>query len=326
MTISLKLYRSLKSAFLIGSVFASALTLGLTATPVQAQIDFGDVPVPVVGTWSRGANDTVAWVDMTNWKLVTEVTGAVPSRLEAGPWVPVAGDWDGDGVDSVRMFHRLSWQLEPLEAGPARGPENPHPCPWDPLVGDWDGDGLDTVSVYDHRDGSLHRIEEGPGRIDGYVPAIDSVSLLVGDRDGDGIDTIATVRNASAGSESAWAILSGDWDGDGIDTDASLHLGTGELVHPEIELEALRSVAGGASSAAGRTGDLSGIFDQDISLGGLCFKFKSKVQQTAISVSCMTVVITNWTETTCCPIPINPTKYSCNSTLKGSTKTYGGFC
>jgi hypothetical protein len=325
MTFSTKLYRSLKSVFVIGSVLAAALTFGVTAAPAQAQIDIGDAPVPVVGTWSRGARDTVAWVDMTNWKLITEVAGQIVSDPQPQPWVPVAGDWDGDGVDSVRMFHRLSWRLEPLEAGPARGPEDPHPCPWDPLVGDWDGDGLDTVSVYDRRDGSLHRIEEGPGRIDGYVPSLDSVSLLVGDRDGDGIDTIATVRNVSTGSESAWAILSGDWDGDGIDTDASLHLGTGELVHPELELEVLRSVAGGASSAAERTDDLSGIFDQDISLGGPCFKFKSSVQQKEISVSCMTIVITNWTETTCCPSPIT-NKYSCEGKLKGSVKTYGGFC
>lgn len=324
MKISIKQYRPLQGAFLIGSVLASALTLGFAAAPAQAQIDIGDAPVPVVGTWSRGANDTVAWVDMSNWKLVTEVTGALPSRQDAGDWVPMAGDWDGDGIDTVKMFHRPSWRLAELERGKIEIIKDPHPCPWDPLVGDWNGDGIDEIAVYDHRDGSIHRIEEGPGRIDGYVPDRNPVSLLVSDRDGDGIDTVAVVRNE--GIESDWAVLSGDWDGDGIDTDASLHLGTGELVHPELELETRKSMAGGASSAAGRAGDLSGIFDQDITpIPGLCFKFKSKVQQKVISFSCMTIVITNWTETTCCPIS-STGGYSCSSQLKGSTKTYGGVC
>lgn len=326
MTFSIKLHRSLKSAFVIGSVLASALTFGFAAAPAQAQIDIGDMPVPVVGTWSRGANDTVAWVDVNNWKLITEVSGRLTSDPQPQPWVPVAGDWDGDGVDTVKMFHRLSWRLESLERGKIEVIKDPHPCPWDPMVGDWDGDGLDTVAVYDRRDGSLHRIEEGPGRIEGYVPDLNAAYPLAGDWDGDRVDTIATVRNASPETESAWAILSGDWDGDGIDTNASLHLGTGELVHPEIELEARKSMTGGASSAAGRTGDLSGIFDQDITpVGGLCFKFKSKVQQKVISFSCMTIVITNWTETTCCPTS-STGSYACSSQLKGSTKTYGGVC
>jgi hypothetical protein len=322
MKISSKLHRSMKSAFVIGSVFASALTLGIAATPAQAQIDNGTVPV--AGTWSRGARETVAWVDTTNWKLVTELTGGpFSSRRQAGVWAPVAGDWDGDGVDSVRMFHLLNWSVVPLERGPLPGPEDPHPCPWEPLVMDQNGDGIDEISVYDHRDGRLHGLEEGPSRFEGYEPAADLAYPVAGDWDGDRVDTLAIVRQQ--GSASDWAVLAGDWDGDGLDTQASLHLETGELVVPEIEVEALQSVTGGASRADLQNGDLSGIFAPNGGgLGGGCFKIIGKKQESVISFSCMTIVITNWKESFCCPI--SPTSFSCSTTLKGSTKTYGGVC
>lgn len=326
MKISSKLHRPMKGAFLIGSVFASALTLGLAATPARAQIDNGTVPV--VGTWSRGAHDTVAWVDLTRWSLVTETTGAPFASPPAAdlPWIPVAGDWDGDGVDSVQMFHRQTWQVVPLEQDRVAVTGDPSPTPWIPVAGDWDGDGVDTLAVYDLRDDRLHGLEEGPGRIDGYVPAPNPVFPVAGDWDGDGIDTLSTLELEERSTESsapAWAFLSGDWDGDGIDTDATLHLATGELVFPEI---APARSAAGVSSAATTDRGIAGIFEEY----SACYTtIKNKITMKHIFKDpfggCNVIVVTTWIERTCC---LNSQQYySCTSDFKSSGGSYGySFC
>ena len=67
-----KAARRRSGAFLIGSLFALSFA-GLAAAPAQAQIDPG--MIPVAGTWNRGDADTVAWVDLATWKLVTHFEG-----------------------------------------------------------------------------------------------------------------------------------------------------------------------------------------------------------------------------------------------------------
>ncbi|HJX27434.1 MAG TPA: hypothetical protein VJ885_05945, partial [Thermoanaerobaculia bacterium] len=80
-----------------------------------------------------------------------------------------------------------------------------------------------------------------------------------------------------------------------------------------------------ASPAGRQAGDLSGIFaPAGGGSGGGCFKIITGKQVSEISISCMTVVITNWKESFCCPI--STTGFSCSTTLKGSVKTYGGLC
>lgn len=78
----------------------------------------------------------------------------------AGMWpsvVPVAGDWDGDGVDGIGLFCRDSatcpagtWTLRnTASAGPtdATFTYSPGAVGASPVVGDWDRDGDDTVGV-----------------------------------------------------------------------------------------------------------------------------------------------------------------------------------
>ena len=55
----------------------------------------------------------------------------------------MAGDWDGDGVDTVMA-------LNPSASG-------------QPVVGDWNGDGADDVAFY--RDGVLTIPDEGSQRL-----------------------------------------------------------------------------------------------------------------------------------------------------------------
>lgn len=322
MTSPTKLRRPVLPGVLVIGSLVSALSLGLASTPAQAQIDNGTMPV--VGTWTRGAHDTVAWVDLTHWKLVTSVTGApftVRFDPVPDPWFPVAGDWDGDGVDTVHMFHRSTWRVVPLENGPVEVTADPSPTPWVPVAGDWDGDGVDTIAVYDRRDDALHRLEEGPSRTDGYEPDPQPWLPVAGDWDGDRIDTLATVRqDRSAVPSSEWAMLSGDWDGDGIDTDAAFHLPTGELVLPEKEALAPRST---------QDSGLAAIFAPNLGGGpGGCYNTESNRSQWVKVLKygvggCLVIVNTTWIEWTCCPASENGWDFACGSKLKMSVQTYG---
>ena len=305
-------------AFLIGFLVAG---LGLAATPAHAQIDPG--MMPAAGTWTRGGHDTVAWVDLANWTLVTSVKGVPLSARfdpEPQPWYPVAGDWDGDGVDTIQMFNVNSWQIIPAEKGPVAAEYDPEPVPWLPVAGDWDGDGIDTVLVFDQRDSSLHRLEEGPIKIESYDPEPIPWLPVAGDWDGDRIDTLATFRRQEPreSTKAAWTFLSGDWDGDGIDTNAALHLPSGELVFPDKEETALGSAAGGG---------IGSIFSEGGG-GAACYTSVTDWSQSVHVFyygggGCMVLLTTTWVEWSCCKISQNGGDYGCGNQLKIKVKSYG---
>ena len=63
--------------------------------------------------------------------------------------LPVVGDWNGDGTDTIGVFRNGTWFL--------RNSNDPGPVDvafsWGarsqiPVVGDWNGDGTDTIGVY----------------------------------------------------------------------------------------------------------------------------------------------------------------------------------
>lgn len=292
MTSHTAMRRRLRSgAFLTGALIALASFAGFAATPAHAQIDAGFLPV--VGTWTRGDVDTVAWVDMATWKLATSFEGGQPfADPQPQPWIPVAGDWDGDGVDSVQMFNVHDWRVVPAERGPSgEESEGPEPQPWIPVAGDWDRDGIDTILVFDLRDETLHSLEEGPIRVERYDPQPQPWWPEAGDWSGVGFDTVATYRNevTTPASAPVWRTVFGDWDGDGIDSAAALHMPTGEIVQPEPEL--------GVGAAAS---PVSGIFAK--SQFGCWDTIKNKVtwKFTTPYPSKCTYEGSSWEKWTCC--------------------------
>lgn len=209
-------------------LFAGLCLLVLAAVPASAQLDPGTRGWALVtGHWNKGDVDSAAWVDLTNWTLVTQFKGAKPIEdPDPNPWMPVAGDWDGSGVQTVKMFDPHTWSLVDLAKGPVAGSTDPQPQPWVPVAGDWDGRGIDTVRVVDLRDQSVHKIEEGPIPVKSYDPDPSPWRPLAGKWDGR-IDTIAFVR--AEGASNTWRPVAGDWDGRGIDTVAAVH-SSGALV------------------------------------------------------------------------------------------------
>jgi PhoPQ-activated pathogenicity-related protein len=120
--------------------------------------------------------------------------GPVPSG-----WLPVVGDWDGDGVDTVGLYDQrtaMFYLRNANTAGVADMAVNYGPAAnnWLPVVGDWDRDGVDTVGLYQPDRGIFHlRNSNTPGVADiafFYGPANGSWLPVVGDWDRDGVDTV----------------------------------------------------------------------------------------------------------------------------------------
>ena len=75
-------------------------------------------------------------------------TWGLPDTNTAGGDIPVAGDWDGNGTDTMGIRRGDTYILSNvLAAGP---PAATIPWGWTtdkPVVGDWDGNGTDTIGV-----------------------------------------------------------------------------------------------------------------------------------------------------------------------------------
>lgn len=151
--------------------------------------------------------------------------------------IPVSGDWDGDGIDTLGLYANGIWYLRNTNtAGGADLVVNygSGGVGYRPVVGDWDGDGDDTIGVYDNGTWYL-RNSNTPGPPELTISyGIASYTPLSGDWDGDGDDTIGVyvsgnwhLRNSNtpgspdvsfAYGVAAYRPVAGDWDGDGDDT------------------------------------------------------------------------------------------------------------
>ena len=73
--------------------------------------------------------------------------------------IPVAGDWNGDGIDELGVYREGQWIVDDN----GNGVEDPTDKvfqlgEWDdiPAVGDWDGDGTDDPGVFHaNKEGSV---------------------------------------------------------------------------------------------------------------------------------------------------------------------------
>ncbi len=149
--------------------------------------------------------------------------------------VPLAGDYDGDGVDDMVVWRPSegNWYIKSSKSGNMinfhMGKEGDIP-----LTGDYDGDGVTDLVVWDSSEGIFNISKSSDGQYivkhwgeEGDIP-------LSGDYDGDGITDIVVWRPANGkfyvlSSSSGFVTtvvyfwgergdipLSGDYDGDGV--------------------------------------------------------------------------------------------------------------
>jgi hypothetical protein len=158
---------------------------------------------------------------------------------------PVAGDWNGDGIDTIGVFRNGVFYLRNSNTNGFADLTFGYGTPTDlPIVGDWDGDGVDTIGVF--RDGLFilrNSNSTGPAEavfalgVTGDIP-------ISGDWDGDGIDTVGIFRPSNGAlylknqNSTGFADVvltfglpgdkpvTGDWDGNGTDTIGVFRNGT----------------------------------------------------------------------------------------------------
>ncbi len=166
--------------------------------------------------------------------------------LSQGNFVPLIGDWEGDGFDTAGFFDTRTNTFYLGNSAEADGDQITFQIGnvgqgWAPLVGDWNGDHIDTVSFYDPASSTFHIRNSNESGPDDIViqygdPGRDLIPLA-GDWEGRGVDSVGVYdskrsifhlrRGAGPGptAETKFPFGSppkgcipivGDWDGDKI--------------------------------------------------------------------------------------------------------------
>jgi hypothetical protein len=151
--------------------------------------------------------------------------------------VPVAGDWNGDGTDTIGIYRNGTFFLRNSNNSGFADIQFPFGAAGDiPIVGDWDGDGIDTVGIV--RGNTIFlRNSNTAGNADIQFNYGTSTDIFItGDWNGDGVDTIGCfrstngfvyIRNTNTTGIADFEFfygqagdkpVTGDWNGDGIDT------------------------------------------------------------------------------------------------------------
>jgi V8-like Glu-specific endopeptidase len=256
------------SRYIVAVVTQESATEGLSTRITNAKLNWiieqisgapANTPTPLPTT---GPATPAVFDPRGGWYLRNSNSPGAPDEgafAYGGPgWMPVAGDWDGNGATSVGVVDpNGTWYLRNSNTpgAPDIKPFAYGTGDWVPIVGDWDGNGTTTVGMFDPTTATWYlRNSNSPGAPDftpfqygapGWIP-------VVGDWNGDGITSIGVVdpttmtwylRNeVSAGAPDAgvfqygapgWLPVTGDWDGNGTTT-----LG---VVDPRTEIWYLRN-------------------------------------------------------------------------------------
>jgi len=212
-----------------------AIEVGSSPPPPTGPNTIGIYKPAIGGFFLRGSN-SVGSADM--------VFSYGPAN--AG-WIPLVGDWNGDGVDTVGLYVPASGMFYLRNSNSTGSADvaftyGPAGAGWIPIVGDWNGDGVDTIGLYNPANGAFYlRNSNSTGVADvtfTYGPANAGWTPIVGDWNGDGVDTVGLyvpstgmfyLRNSNTTGSAdvaftygpagaGWVPIVGDWNTDGIDT------------------------------------------------------------------------------------------------------------
>ncbi|MFQ3536929.1 MAG: M12 family metallo-peptidase [Aggregatilineales bacterium] len=157
---------------------------------------------------------------------------------------PVAGDWDGDGVDTIGVYRRSTGQFllknsnavgAPVVYSLYLGSANDMP-----IVGDWDGDGKDSVGIFRPSNGLIYIRNTLTTGVADYtlILGVPGDLPVAGDWNGNGRDGIGVFRpstgtfyllnnaqqNGTFFADAVFAFgqngdrpVAGDWNANGID-------------------------------------------------------------------------------------------------------------
>ncbi len=188
-------------------------------------------------TGQSGGRDIIGIFRPSNGLLILKDANATGFTDVAIGDYPVAGDWDGNGTDTVGIYRNGSFYLRNSNTLGSYNLVFAFGQSGDqPVVGDWDGDGIDTIGVY--RNGLfLLRNSNSAGAVDITFALGNPGDVgIAGDWNGDGMDTTGVFRPSNGViflknvNSSGFADIAlnyglsgdqpviGDWNNDGIDT------------------------------------------------------------------------------------------------------------
>jgi hypothetical protein len=162
-------------------------------------------------------------------------------------FVPIAGDWTGQGTTTIGLYNPANstfYLRDSNTAGPANSTFNfgPAGAGWIPLAGDWNGDGVTTVGLYNPSTGTFYLDNTNAPGAAGvtftFDPGHPNWLPIVGDWNGDGKTTVGLYdpltskfylknSNSSGAADlsftfgtagAGWLPITGDWNHDGVDT------------------------------------------------------------------------------------------------------------
>ncbi|CAL1125489.1 unnamed protein product [Cladocopium goreaui] len=184
----------------------------------------------------------------------TGVADATPFNYGAGNsnWIPIVGDWNGDGIDTAGMYDPTSATFYLRNGNDSGTPDAgtfAYGLPgWVPVAGDWNGDGIDTIGVYNPATATFFLRNSNSSGVADVTPfnyGMPNWSPIAGDWNGDGIDTMGVYNSATATfflrnsntsgvadvpafnyGIAGWMAIAGDWNGDGFDTVGTYNIDT----------------------------------------------------------------------------------------------------
>lgn len=236
--IAVQIVGSTKTVTKSGSEVRSALGLRSDWFVVAGVVDGSPDPGP-------GGSPPAVSGPAVVYRASTNGPGASATAVAMGQFrdVPLACDWDGDGIDTAAVFRSGTWYItDAVGSGVAQASFGFGQAGDQPVCGDWNGDGRDGPGIY--RGGVVYlRNSASTGNADGSFRFGDSGDTLVaGNWDEDRYDTVGVWRrgvfyltNSNIrpntdgtvyfGSPGDLPVV-GDWNGDGFDTPGVFRSGT----------------------------------------------------------------------------------------------------
>ena len=196
---TVSLYDDAQGVFRIRNVNATIAT-----EDVFALAPAGRGLLPIAGDWDADGTSTAGLYDPKTGRFRLTNAGH-PSTAQAeiqfvwrpakAPLLPVTGDWDGDGKDTIGLYQPATGRFY-LRSANSPGaalivPVGQPNSAWLPIAGDWDGNDDDGVGLYDPASGAFTLVSlSRRARPQPFVFGPLGMRPIVGDWDKDGIDTI----------------------------------------------------------------------------------------------------------------------------------------
>lgn len=118
----------------------------------SAQLVITRNPLPLVSSRVGVFRTGTFYLDSGNFQWDIGGTDLTSGFGQEGD-IPIVGDWDGDGIQSIGVFRRGEWLLDWNSNGVYDGPSVDRqgyfgPADGAPLIGDWNADGRDEVGIF----------------------------------------------------------------------------------------------------------------------------------------------------------------------------------